>query len=120
MAVRPRQRECNCWAHEYSKTELGNVRGSKFCFALCLSRSFSFRLTSSSTSFPSSSKKPPLELTIFDRSYSKYLPNLESRFNGLDTLDVVGEFDVAGVTPMGRLLFVLGIADVEASCSLSR
>lgn len=95
-------------------------RGSNVCWTLCLSLSFSFLIKFSSTSFPSSTRKPPLELTIFDRSYSKYVPSIvESRWRGRsrDRPGAVGELDVAGVTPKGLLLFAFGWDEDEFSCS---
>lgn len=86
--------------------------------ALCLSRSFSLALNSSSTSFPSSTRNPPLELTILDKSYSKYFPRRVSRFS--EGFGAVGDVDVAGTTPSGRLLYTFGVDELEASCSLSR
>lgn len=82
--------------------------------ARCLSRSRSFALESSSTSLPSSTKNPPLELTIFDRSYSKYFPSRESRFNGFGA---VGEVDTAETTSRGRFWLAFGVDEELASCS---
>lgn len=81
-----------------------NSRGSKFCLARSRSRSFSFARRSSSTSLPSSTKKPPFEFVILDRSYSKYDPRRESRCNGFGAVGAVGDLDVAGISSNGRLL----------------
>lgn len=85
-----------------------------------LSRSFARR--SSLSSFLSSTKKPPFEFTIFDRSKSKYFPSRESRRSGcsFDAFGAVGDVDVAGVTSSGRLLFAFNaLEDDEAASSRS-
>lgn len=64
----------------------------------------------SSTSLSSSTKNPPLELTILLRSYSKYLPRRESRFSGFGA---VGELEDAGMTLRDRLLLKLACWDED-------
>ena len=88
---------------------------------LCSSRSFSFLIKSISTFPPSLTRKPPFELTIFDKSYSKYVPSRESRFNGLedDAAEVDGGSCPGRVRARDRLLFEL-IVDEEDDASDSR
>jgi hypothetical protein len=92
---------------------------SRLCCFLCFSRSSSFLNISSSTFLPSSIKKPPFELTIFDKSYSTYVPSRESRFNGLKggATGAVGEPCPAGVMVNERLLLELTYEEDDASCS---
>lgn len=100
-----------------------NARGSRVCMALSRSRSRSLARKSSITSFSSSTRKPPLELTIFDKSYSKYFPRRASLRSGRATFGAaVGDVDVAGVTSSGRLLFKLAASldEEAAACSRSR
>lgn len=94
-----------------TETEQLALRGSRFCIALCRSRSFSFARSCSSTSFPSSTRNPPLELTIFERSYSKYFPNRESRLNLAAVCGAVVEAEVTGTTSIARLPWLLGVVD---------
>jgi len=97
-------------------------RISTLCIFLCFSLSISFRRNSSSILLPSLTKNPPLELTIFERSYSKYVPSLESRLRGFeeDATGCVGEPCPAGVTVIDRLLFAFKNEEDEADCSLLR
>lgn len=97
---------------------------STLCCFRCFSLSFSinFRLTSSSASPVSFKRNPPLELTILDKSYSKHVPSLESRFRGLDeeATGCVGEPCPARVTINGRLLCALIEYVEQLFCSSSR
>ena len=97
-----------------------SLRGSRFCIARSRSLSLSFALKSSSTSLSSSTRKPPLELTILERSYSKYFPSRESRWSLRSFRGPVGELEVSGVTPIGRFLFSFKSELVELTCSRSR
>lgn len=64
-------------------------------------------------------RNPPFEFTIFDKSYSKYVPSRVSRCSGLedDATGPVGEYWPAGVTVSGLLLFGFTEDDEEAACS---
>ena len=97
-----------------------HVRSSRFCIARCLSRSLSFALKSSSTSLLSSTRKPPFELTILDRSYSKYFPSRESRLSLPSCFGPVGEWELSGVTPMGRFLLPFRSEELDEAVSRSR
>jgi hypothetical protein len=91
-----------------------HIRGSKFCLARSRSRCSSFFRSSSSTSFPSSTKNPPFEFAIFERSYSKYFPSRASRLNGSSPFGAVGDLELAETTEFsGRLLFAF-VVDEEA------
>ncbi len=91
-----------------------HVRGSTFCWALSFSRCFSIATLCWSTSFSSSTKNPPFELTILDKSYSKYFPSRASLLSGLGT---VGDPEDA-VTSTGRLLLGFRASeDEEAAAS---
>jgi hypothetical protein len=104
-----------CSVHQSIKSMLVpsselHARGSKLAIALSRSRCRSRIRWSSLTSLSSSTKNPPLELTILLRSYSKYLPRRESRFRGFGA---VGEVEDAGMTSRGRLLLEFECWDEE-------
>jgi hypothetical protein len=115
---------CHTTSERSQKRLRQNSRGSRFCIARCRSLSRSLRISFSFDSLPSSIRNPPFELTIFERSYSKYFPSLASRRSGLsfslEGTGWVGDFESAAMGLSGRLLLGLGFeVEATACCSFS-
>ena len=105
----------------FNRRQAYDLRGSNACIARCSSRSFSLARNCASASLSSSTRNPPFELTIFDKSYSKYFPRRESRLSlASDCFGAVGDPEVAGMTSSGRLLLALVEETAAALCSRSR